>query len=98
MRWRVYLICVWALIFASPAPRAHAQEASNQTTYLNIFLKYNEAFNLEKQSDFRGALAGFQDCLKRLNKLHTSDPNWETALVIQRMADCKAQIADLQAK
>jgi tetratricopeptide (TPR) repeat protein len=98
MRWRVYLICVWALIFASPVPRAHAQEASNQTTYLNIFLKYNEAFNLEKQGDFRGALAGFQDCLKRLNKLHTSDPNWETALVIQRMADCKAQIADLGAK
>ena len=98
MRWRVYLICVWALIFASQPPRAHAQEASNQTVYLNIFLKYNEAFNLEKQSDFRGALAGFEDCLKRLNKLHTSDPNWETALVIQRMADCKAQIADLQVK
>ena len=98
MRWRVYLICVWALIFASPAPLAHAQEASNQTTYLNIFLKYNESFNLEKQGDFRGALTGFQDCLKRLNKLHTSDPSWETALVLQRMADCKAQIADLQTK
>ncbi|MCE0523271.1 MAG: tetratricopeptide repeat protein [Methylacidiphilales bacterium] len=70
--------------------------ATLQGDYLNIYLKINDAEHLEKQGDYRGALEDFKDCYARLAKIHESDPNWETALVVHRMADCKAKILELE--
>lgn len=98
MRWRVYLSAVWVLIFANLAQPAHAQQTSNQTVFLKIYIELNDADHLQQQGDFRGALEAYQDCLKRLIKLHNADPDWEKALVLSRIEDCKAQIATLKPK
>jgi tetratricopeptide (TPR) repeat protein len=80
-----------------PFSSAHAQQTLQQR-YLDIYLKINDAEHLEKQGDFRGALNDFQDCYNSLAQIHDSDPNWETALVVHRMDDCKAKILDLEPK
>ena len=64
--------------------------------YLDIYLKINEAENLQKQGEFRGAIDTFKDCYTKLVKIHKSDPNWENALVTHRMADCQAKIIELE--
>ena len=56
MRWRVFLILVCAGLLAAPLARA---EVTLQQQYLNIYLKINEAESMERQKDYRGALA---DC------------------------------------
>jgi Flp pilus assembly protein TadD len=78
-------------------PLARADETLQQK-YLNIYLKINEAEQMERHGDFRGALADFKECYEGLAKINKSDPNWETALVLHRMADCKAKILELQPK
>ena len=93
MRWRVFLILVCAGLLAAPLARA---EVTLQQQYLNIYLKINEAESMERQKDYRGALADFKDCYEGLAKINRSDPSWETALVLHRMADCKAKIIELQ--
>ena len=97
MRWRVttifFLVSIWTL----PLPLARADQTLQQR-YLDIYLKINDAEHLEKQNDFRGALDDFKDCYAKLAKIHQSDPNWETALVVHRMDDCKAKILELQPK
>lgn len=99
MRRRVYLIGVLAGIWAGSFALSHAEPTpTNQQEYLNIYLKINDAEHLEKQGDFRGALEDFKDCYARLAKIHKRDPNWESALVLHRMDDCKAKILDLEPK
>src|SRR5476651_2702221 len=96
MRWRVTLAVILAWILTVPLSLAHA---TLQQDYLNIFLKINDAQNLElKQGDYRGALEDYKDCYARLAKIHQSDPDWEKALVTHRMDDCKAKIIELQPK
>jgi tetratricopeptide (TPR) repeat protein len=93
MRWRAILVFVLAgVLGVLPA------SATLQQDYLNIYLKINDAEHLEKQGDFRGALEDFKDCYQKLAKIHQSNPEWESALVLHRMDDCKAKILDLQPK
>ncbi len=97
MRWRVYLLIVFVGLFAIPASLARA-DIPLQEQYLRIYLKINDAQNLEKSGDFRGALATYQDCYTKLAKINRDNPDWERALVLHRMADCKAMIDDLTIK
>ena len=82
---------------AVPFSLVHAEQTLQQK-YLDIYLRINDAEHLEKQGDFRGALDDFKDCYDKLAKIHESDPNWESALVVHRMEDCKAKILDLEPK
>ncbi len=98
MRWRVPLIFASGWLLTASFSAAPAQENTHQSEYLKIYLKINDADQLERNGDFRGALADFKDCYARLQKIHNSDPNWESALVIHRMADCQAKIRELADK
>lgn len=73
-------------------------ESTLPQRYLNIYLKINDATLLENQGDFHGALEDFKDCYAKLEKIQESNPDWETALIIHRLDDCKAKILDLQTK
>jgi hypothetical protein len=95
MRWRVFLILACAGFLAIPQARA---DETLQQKYLNIYLKINEAEQMQNRGDYRGALEDFKECYEGLAKINKSDPNWETALVLHRMADCKAKIMELQPK
>jgi len=95
MRWRVFLTMACVGLLAAPLARA---DETLQQKYLNVYLKINEAEQMERHGDYRGALADFKDCYEGLAKINKSDPNWETALVLHRMADCKAKILELQPK
>jgi Tfp pilus assembly protein PilF len=97
MRWRVLLTFVLAWILTIPLSLAHGDQTLQQR-YLEIYLKINDAEHSEKQGDYKGALDDFKDCYLKLEKIHQSDPNWETALVVHRMQDCQAKITDLQPK
>ena len=72
--------------------------AALQSDYLDIYIKMNEAAKMEASSDDHGALSGFEDCFRRLQKIHDENPKWESALVLSRMADCKARIMALETK
>lgn len=72
--------------------------ASLQSDYLDIYIKMNEAAKMEATGDDRGALAGFEDCYSRLQRIHNDNPKWENALVLSRLADCKARIVALESK
>ncbi len=97
MRWRVSLTVVSAWLLTVPLSLAHADQTLQQK-YLDIYLKINDAERLEKQGDYVGALNDFQDCYRKLSSIHESDPNWETALVVHRMADCQRMVLNLQPK
>jgi Tfp pilus assembly protein PilF len=97
MHWRVSLTIVLAWILTVPLSLVHAEQTLQQR-YLDIFLKINDAEHLVQQNDYRGALDDFQDCYNKLAKIHDSDPDWETALVVHRMDDCKRMILELQPK
>ena len=95
MRPRRFLaIALTGLLVALLSP-VRAEDNTLQYQYLKIYLKINDADQLEKQGDFQGALADFKDCYTKLQKIHNSDPSWESALVIQRMNDCRSKIVDL---
>ena len=97
MRWRVFVIFAAGWFATATLPSAQAQESTpHQAEYLKIYLKINDADQLERKGDYLGALADFKDCYARLQKIHNSDPSWESALVIHRMDDCKAKILDLE--
>jgi tetratricopeptide (TPR) repeat protein len=95
MRWRVHLTVVLAWVLTVPLSLAHAEQTLQQR-YLDIYLKINDAEHLEKQGDYRGALDDFKDCYAKLSSIHEEDPNWESALVVHRMEDCKAKILELE--
>src|ERR1700761_4073830 len=97
MRRGAYLIALTTWVLTVPISVAHAEQTLQQR-YLDIYLKINDAEHLEKQGDFRGALDDFQDCYDKLAKIHAENPDWEKALVLHRMDDCKAKILDLQGK
>ena len=97
MRWRVFVFL--AVGFFAAASCAQAQDSTpHQAEYLKIYLKINDADQLERNGDYRGALAYFKDCYARLQKIHNSDPSWESALVIHRMDDCQAKILYLESE
>jgi Flp pilus assembly protein TadD len=97
MRWRGYLLVALAWIMTVPLSLVHAEQTLQQR-YLDIFLKINDAEHLVQQGDYRGALDDFQDCYNKLAAIHESDPDWETALVVHRMDDCKRMVLELQPK
>ena len=97
MRLRVFLTVVLAWILTVPFSLAHA-ELTLQQRYLDIYLKINDAEHLVQQGNFRAALDDFKDCYAKLAKIHDTDPNWESALVVHRMADCKEKVLELQPK
>jgi len=97
MRRGAYFLATLIWMGMVPFSLIHAEQTLQQR-YLDIFLKLNDAEHLEKQGDYRGALADFQDCYAKLAKIHEEDPNWEAALVVHRMDDCKAEILELQPK
>ena len=88
MRWRVFLIIVLCGAFGGPARLARAEQTLQQK-YLNIYLKINEAEQLEQHGDYRGALDGFQGLLRqagedpqvrsRTGKRRSSCIAWTTA-------------------
>ena len=73
-------------------------EVSLEQRYLTIYVKINEAEQLERKNDDVGALKTFQDCYKVLTDIHNTDPTWQSALVGHRLQDCRAKILDLSAK
>jgi Flp pilus assembly protein TadD len=98
MRWRVSLTVILAGILAVPFSLVHAAVPTLQQQYLDIYLKINDAEHLERQGDFRGSLEDFKDCYAKLAKIHQNQPDWESALVVLRMEDCKAKILELEPK
>ena len=96
MRWRrcSYFASAWLL--AAPIVATAAEDNPLQYQYLKIYLQINTADQLEKQGNYAGALADFKDCYARLQKIHNRDPDWESALVIQRMNDCRSKIIELE--
>jgi Flp pilus assembly protein TadD len=79
-------------LLAAATVCARGQDAPHQAEYLKIYLKINDADQLERKGDYRGALADFKECYARLLKIHNQDPDWEKALVLHRMDDCQAKI------
>jgi tetratricopeptide (TPR) repeat protein len=99
MRWRVSVLFAVGFLAAATASPGRAQDSTpHQAEYLKIYLKINDADQLERKGDYRGALADFKDCYARLQKIHNDDPSWESALVIHRMDDCQAKILYLSEK
>ena len=96
MRRAAYLVVLAGITFLPLSPVQ--AEQTRQQQYLDIYLKINDAEHLERQGDFVGALNDFQDCYNKLARIHDEDPNWETALVVHRMEDCKTKILDLEPK
>jgi tetratricopeptide (TPR) repeat protein len=77
---------------------AGVARATLQSDYLDIYIKMNEAEKVEIAGDDRDALAGFEDCYTRLAAIHKSNPDWENALVMSRLGDCRMKITELEAK
>jgi tetratricopeptide (TPR) repeat protein len=96
MGWRLILAGIFVVFCGALPLRADSRPLQQQ--YLDIYLKINDAEHLEKQNDYRGALEDFKDCYQKLARIHQNNPEWETALVVHRMDDCKAKILDLQPK
>jgi tetratricopeptide (TPR) repeat protein len=86
------------LLLAALACLLVPARASLQSDYLDIYIKMNDAAKMEATNDSRGALAGFEDCYSRLQRIHKDNPKWENALVLSRLADCKARIVALEKK
>ena len=66
--------------------------------YAAIYVGINTAEQAERKGDYRGALQGFKDCYLKLSDICQTDPDWETALVLHRLADLKTKILELQPK
>ena len=95
MRRHVFLLFLSGSILLAPLPSAHAEDTTLQYKYLKVYLKINDADQLERNGDLRGALDDFKQCYVQLQSIHETDSNWESALVIHRMNDCRAKIVDL---
>ena len=98
MRQRFYLSVLSLGLLVVPLTPALADSTPLQEKYLRIFLKMNSAEQSEKQGDYPTALDYFKDCYAKLVQIHQQDPDWESALVIKRIEDCKAEIISLQSK
>jgi hypothetical protein len=78
--------------------QAQAEEASLSQRYLAVYVKINEAEQAERHEDYKSALSTFEDCYGQLVAIRKSDPDWEAALVLHRLADIKAKIIELGPK
>ena len=96
MRWRAPLI--FALAGSLALVPTLTRAASLQEQYLHIYLKINEADHAEQTGDIRTAYDDFKDCYARLVQIHNDNPDWETALVMQRIRDCKERLSSLEPK
>jgi hypothetical protein len=85
-------------LMAMLALTAQADEASLSQHYLAVYVKINEAEKAEQHGDYKGALTTFQDCYGQLIAIRKSDPDWQSALVLHRLADIKAKIIELWPK
>ncbi len=83
---------------AMALPLRGADEPSLPERYAAVYVAINTAEQSERHEDFAGAVVQFKDCYAKLAEIQTSDPDWEAALVVHRMADCKAKILELQPK
>jgi hypothetical protein len=96
MYWRGALMAVLAWILAIPRALGEENPPLNEQ-YLHVYLKLNDAEGLQKQHDYRGALTLFEDCYTKFVKIyqeHAAD--WEPALLLKRIQDCRARIEELQ--
>jgi len=75
-----------------------AAESPLPKQYLNIYLKINEAEQSERKGDFKSAEDGFVACYQGLLAIQKTDPDWQSALVLHRLADCKGKIIELSAR
>jgi hypothetical protein len=91
------LLLLPILGLALPIP-TRAADPTLPERYLAIYVKINQAEHLEREADYKGSLAAFQDCYKDLLEIHTANPDWEDALVLHRLDDLKAKILDLESK
>jgi hypothetical protein len=66
--------------------------------YLAAYLKLSEAGQAQKRGDTAAALASYRSTLHTLVDIQKADPDWETALVVHRIADCRSAIASLEAQ
>jgi hypothetical protein len=79
-------------------PLRAAEGPSLPERYAEIYLGINTAEQSERHGDYKGAVDGFKDCYVKLAEIRKSNPDWETALVLHRLADLKAKILELQPK
>jgi hypothetical protein len=84
--------------WADPSSEIPGKEPTLQQRYLDLYLKIHEADQLEKKGDYQGALSRFKNIYTGLGTIHASNPDWETALVDQRLNDCRVRIVDLTKK
>ena len=66
--------------------------------YLDLYVKINQAEQLERRNDYKNALTAFEDCYQQLLTIRSTDPDWEAALVVHRIDDMKAKILELNIK
>ena len=98
MPWQLLFV---ALILLGYPLRAESPPAAGQPLpqrYLAVYLKIKDADQLQKSGDYQEALRVFKDAYIGLARIHELDPEWEKALVIQRLNDCRQRIIDLTAK
>jgi hypothetical protein len=86
-----------ALLSFALALSLRADESLPQR-YLDIYLQINQAEQLQRHNDDKGALATFQDCYQRLLAIRATDPYWESCLVDHRLNDARAKIVELGPK
>ena len=67
-----------------------------RANYLPVFLERNEGLQLEKKSDYLGALIRFKVDLVFLEKAHEQDPAWQHDLVMKAISDYHAKVATLE--
>jgi hypothetical protein len=94
---RLLLFLMMAGLGMAPFLRG-ADAPSSEQQYLSAYLKINEAENAEKDNDFAKALKAMEESYTALAKIHATDPDWEIALVVHRMEDLRAKIAELEPK
>jgi hypothetical protein len=64
--------------------------------YLAIYLGMNDAERLERDGRLVQALAEFQNIYGDLERIRNERPDWESVLLMSRLSDTRAKIAELQ--
>jgi hypothetical protein len=93
------IFAIVLVVTTAAASPARSQEApSPEQQYLATYLKINEAEQAERKGDINGARNDFAACYRQLLAIHKADPDWELALMLHRLADCKAKIIELSGR
>jgi hypothetical protein len=74
----------------------YSSKSTLEQSYLQAYLKLSEAGQAQKRGDTDTALADYKLTLNTLLDIQSADPNWETALVVHRIADCRTAIGTLE--